>query len=57
MAAQLGRNPDYRVELVPGGIGELRVSVDGRDVARTRRWWFATPADLVARVRARMCGG
>jgi len=35
-----------------GGLGELRVPVDGTDVVDTSRLWYPTPSAVVERVQA-----
>ncbi len=52
MAAQLRKEPDVAVELVPAGLGELTVSVDDRPVYQARRWWFPMPGKIIERVRS-----
>jgi hypothetical protein len=37
-----------------GGLGELRVSVDGQDVVTTSRLLYPRPSQVVERVRARL---
>lgn len=51
VAAQL-EGPDVRVERVRGKIGELRVSVDGRDAYRGHPLLYPRPSKVVAAVRA-----
>jgi hypothetical protein len=55
VAAQL-RGPDTRVETRRGGIGELRVTVDGRDAYTGNRLWYARPKRIVTAVRAWLAG-
>ena len=52
VAAEIGREPDVQVKREKGGLGELRVSVDGVDVVDTNRLWYPTPSSVVAKVRA-----
>ena len=52
MAAALRGDPDLRVELARGGFGELRVSVDGRDVYKASRLFYPRPSRVVRKVRA-----
>jgi hypothetical protein len=51
VAAQLDTDPDLHVALHKGRLGELRVSVDGTDVADSSRRWYPTPHSVVERVR------
>jgi hypothetical protein len=51
VAAQLGTDPDLHVVRRKGGLGELRVVVDGRDVVDTNRLWYQTPRSVVDEVR------
>jgi predicted Rdx family selenoprotein len=39
------------VTLERGGIGELSVSVDGREVVRSKRYWYPNPWGVMRRVR------
>ena len=52
MAAALARDPALEVRRLRGGLGELRVVVDGADVVDTNRLWYPTPGSVVERVRA-----
>ena len=52
MAAVLRRDPGLHVETVRGGLGELRVSVGGRDVVTTNRLLYTRPSRVVERVRS-----
>jgi hypothetical protein len=52
VAAQLGTDPTLDVHRHKGGLGELRVAVDGTDVVETNRLWYPTPTSVVDRVRA-----
>lgn len=45
-----------KVEKVPGKLGELRVSVDGRDVYVGNRLLYPRPSKVVAAVRAWLGG-
>ena len=56
MAAQLGADESLDVRRHRGGLGELRVAVDGTDVVDTSRLWYPTPASVTARVRAYLLG-
>jgi len=52
VAARLKGEPGAEVEMRRGDLGELSVQIDGRKVVETRRFWVATPASVVRRVRA-----
>lgn len=52
VAAELTADPALDVHQQTGGLGELRVQVDGADVVDTNRLWYPTPASVVARVNA-----
>jgi len=52
VAAALRGDPDLRVELARGGFGELRVSVDGREVYKASRLLYPRAARVVQKVRA-----
>jgi hypothetical protein len=54
VAAALRRDPGLQVETVRGGLGELRVSVDGQDLVTTNRLLYPRPGRLVEKVRARL---
>ena len=51
VAAELSANPSLEVHRQTGGLGELRVQVDGADVVDTHRLWYPTPASVIERVR------
>jgi len=55
VAAEL-QGPDVKVERVRGKLGELRVSVDGRDVYVGNRLLYPRPSKVVAAVRAWLGG-
>jgi hypothetical protein len=52
VAAQLATDRTLDVRRQRGGLGELRVVVDGTDVVDTKRLWYPTPSSVTARVRA-----
>lgn len=52
MAAQLASDATLEVRRQKGGLGELRVAVDGTDVVDANRLWYPTPSSVVERVRA-----
>ena len=56
MAAQLAADTTLEVRRQRGGLGELRVVVDGTDVVDSNRLWYPTPSSVVERVRAYLHG-
>ena len=56
MAAQLATDATLEVRRHKGGLGELRVAVDGTDVVDTNRLWYPTPSSVAERVRAYLRG-
>ena len=56
MAAQLSADTTLEVHRQKGGLGELRVTVDGTDVVDTYRLWYPTPSSVTARVRTYLEG-
>jgi hypothetical protein len=54
VAAELRRDQEVQVETVRSGLGELRVSVDGKDVVTTNRLLYTRPSRVVERVRAHL---
>lgn len=55
MAAEL-EGPDRHVEKIRGGLGELRVTVDGRDAYKGNRLLYPRPKTVLAAVRAYLGG-
>lgn len=51
VAAQLSKENDLEVETARGGLGEFSVSIDGRKVIDTNRFWYPTPGKVVAKTR------
>jgi hypothetical protein len=51
VAAQLATDESLDVTRHRGGLGELRVVVDGIDVVDSSRLWYPTPTSVVERVR------
>ena len=47
VAAELASDSTLEVHRQTGGLGELRVQVDGTDVVDTNRLWYPTPASVV----------
>jgi hypothetical protein len=52
VAAELRARGEAEIDMKPGGLGELRVTVDGRDVYVGNRLWYATPAKILRSVDA-----
>ena len=52
VAAELSADPTLDVHRQTGGLGELRVQVDGDNVVDTNRLWYPSPASVVERVKA-----
>jgi hypothetical protein len=55
VAAKL-REDGAAVELKHGGFGELRVTVDGRDVYDGNRLLYSTPGRILRAVRKSLAG-
>ena len=51
VAARLREEPNTVVETVRGGIGELRVTIDGHEVFKTARYRYPSPDTVIAAVR------
>ena len=54
VAATLAQDGTLAVERHRGGLGELRVDVDGMTVVDTNRLWYPTPTSIVEKVRAHL---
>lgn len=57
VAAALGKNGECRVTMKSGGLGEIRVTVDGRDAFVASHWGYPSPTKIVATVEKAMQGG
>jgi hypothetical protein len=57
VAAQLQKDSTLEVQRVKGGLGELRVVVDGIDIVKTNPVWYPTPTSVVEKVRAHLGSG
>jgi hypothetical protein len=57
VAAQLSQENDLKVETVRGGLGEFSVSIDGKKVIDTNRFWYPAPNKVVAKVRKLLADG
>ncbi len=51
VAAQLEKDSNLDVQRLKGGLGELRVVVDGTDVVETSRLGYTTPTSVITKVR------
>ena len=56
VAAELS-GPETRVETIRGGLGELRVAVDGRDIYKANRLLYPRLSTVVNAVRSSLAGG
>ena len=54
VAATLAQDHDLDVRRQKGGLGELRVSVDGVDAVDSNPFLYPTPTSVVAKVRAHL---
>ena len=54
VAAQLSRDPNLEVRREKGGLGELRVAVDGLDVVDSSRFWYPTPSSVLAKIHTHL---
>jgi len=54
VAAQLEGLENVEVELVKGGLGELRVTVDGDDAYAAGRLWFPRAQTVVKAVKPKL---
>jgi hypothetical protein len=50
VAAQLSKENDVEVATAKGGLVEFSVSIDGRKVIETNRFWYPTRGKVVAKV-------
>jgi hypothetical protein len=51
VAAKLAEDASLRVTRTRGGLGELRVVVDGKEAYDSNRLWYPTASSVVAHVR------
>jgi hypothetical protein len=56
VAAKLKELTDAEVETARGGLGELRVAIDGRDVYVTSRLWYPQVGKIVKTVQSQLNG-
>jgi hypothetical protein len=52
VAAQLSEDNQLDVHRQRGGLGELRVVIDGHDVVDSNRFFYPTPTAVVRKVQA-----
>lgn len=52
VAADLSRDSNVAVEMVKGGLGELRVDVNEQRVFTGNRLLYPTPGSVIKKVRA-----
>jgi len=50
VAAQLRKAPGVQIETVKGGAGEFSVSIDGRKLIDTIRFWYPWPSRVIKKV-------
>jgi hypothetical protein len=51
VAAELRQRGEAEIDMTPGGLGELRVTVNGRDAYVGSRLWYATPGKILRIVK------
>ncbi|HEU5163299.1 MAG TPA: hypothetical protein VFV54_09165 [Thermoanaerobaculia bacterium] len=54
VAAALELDPTLSVRRASGGLGEVRVSVDGVDAVDSNRFLYPRPSTILAKVRAHL---
>jgi hypothetical protein len=54
VAAELRELPDIEVVIAPGGFGELRVDVGGKDVYQSNRFWYPRSSKIAKIVREQL---
>ena len=54
VAAKLRERQDVRVDILNGGLGELRVDVDGQPVYQAPRYWYPRPAKILKAITAKL---
>ena len=57
VADELRQLPDVEVAIVPGGFGELRVDVGGKDVYRANRFWYPSSSKVAKIIREQLAAG
>jgi len=56
VAADLRKQPGVEVAVERGGLGELTVLVDGREVVSSSRFWYPNPWRVMKRAREAVRG-
>jgi len=56
VAAELRKQPALDVTVQRGGLGELTVLVDGREIVNSSRFWYPNPWTVMRRVREAVRG-
>lgn len=54
VAAKLRERDDVQVDVVNGGLGELRVVLDGQNVYKSSRFWYPRPGKIIRAVTSRL---
>jgi hypothetical protein len=57
VAAELRKLPDIEVVIAPGGLGELRVDVGGKDVYQSNRFWYPRSSKVLKIIREQLAAG
>jgi len=56
VAAELRKEPAVDVTVQRGGLGELTILVDGREIVDSSRFWYPNPWTVMRRVREAVRG-
>jgi hypothetical protein len=54
VAVELENEAGIEVEKVKGGFGEFSVSIDGRKIIDTKRFWYPNSTKIVDQIRAHL---
>jgi len=54
VAAELRKLPGVEVVIAPGGFGELRIDIGGKDVYRSNRFWYPRSSKVARIVREQL---
>ena len=52
VAADLEKESNLEVKKIKGGLGELSVDVNGKQIYSANRLWYPTPASILNKVRS-----
>ena len=52
VAADLEKESNVEVKTIKGGLGELSVDVNGKQVYSANRLWYPSPASVLKKVRS-----